>query len=209
LLPGGRVPVEDESRPLNEVDLDPFFLSKFELTWGQWTRIAPSWTGHGGPTDDPVQPAAFISWGDCQEFLGRLPGWLRLPSEAQWEYGCRAGTTTRWWTGADKGTLQGAAWFGPKVSDTSLPVGTLRANPFGLHDVHGNLLEWCQDSDDRNVHPRSRDGLRDHSAAARRVSRGGSFHASANLAASSNSSPVTPGMRSVYWGVRAASIITP
>jgi formylglycine-generating enzyme required for sulfatase activity len=149
LLPGGRVPVEvgKSAGPWNNVDLVPFFLSKYEMTRAQWQRISEGWTGRFYDFDNssPIHPADSVSWDDCQQFLGRLPGWIELPTEAQWEYGCRAGTTTPWWTGAEEASLEGAAniriWFSP------IAIGRLRANPFGLHDVHGNLWEWCQDAD--------------------------------------------------------------
>ena len=92
---------------------------------------------------------------------------LLLPTEAQWEYATRAGTTTAWWTGDDVRSLEGAARFFP-IFSTGVreiggprPVGSYRANPFGLHDVHGNAREWTRDSYGSYELPvRPGDGLR-------------------------------------------------
>jgi serine/threonine protein kinase/formylglycine-generating enzyme required for sulfatase activity len=191
LLPGGRLPVEDGSEPgpLNEVNLVPFLLSKYEMTRGQWTRISVGWTGRYIVEGTPLHPADGVSWDDCQTHLGRLPGWVGLPSEAQWEYGCRAGTTTPWWTGTDEALLRGAAQiqFDPSASrGAPLPVGTLRANPFGLHDVHGNVTEWCQDL--LALHPSLKEKdlppFVSEQVGFARVSRGGSYMNTASMTGS-------------------------
>jgi formylglycine-generating enzyme required for sulfatase activity len=104
-------------------------------------------------------------------------GWCDFPSETQWEYGCRAGTATTWWTGNDAKSLVGAAnvIHDAKPSLRIQPVNTLRANGFGLHDVHGNVWEWCGDTYGADASPRIGDGLRDDGVDSdvARVRRGG------------------------------------
>ena len=135
----GAAPTEG---PVHEVVLDPFFISKFEMTEGQWLRAL----GKGGSlqpypgvgeTDLPVR---FIDWHEASRALLRVG--LELPTEAQWEYAARAGTTTPWWTGSDAAALSDAEVFAtPAVAS----VGSKRPNPFGLYDVGGNVAEWCRD----------------------------------------------------------------
>ena len=109
-----------------------------------------------------LHPVERVSWSMCHKVLSQLG--LVLPTEAQWEYAARAGTDTAWWTGESNETLMGAAnvsdqffrrhysggrnWAVESWDDGyafSSPVGHYSANPFGLHDVHGNVLEWCRD----------------------------------------------------------------
>lgn len=215
LLPGGRLPVQDreEPGPLNEVDLVPFLMSKYEMTRGQWSRISAGWTGKYWNDGGPQHPADGVSWDDCQVHLGELPGWVGLPSEAQWEYGCRAETRTPWWPGADKALLRGAANidFDKSDSDYGKPfaVGTLKANLFGLHDVHGNLWEWCQDPYESDLPPRLRDGLRDELGSAPRVGRGGTFSFHASGARSAYRDYIKPEYRNNRLGLRPSQGITP
>jgi serine/threonine protein kinase/formylglycine-generating enzyme required for sulfatase activity len=150
--------------PVHEESLPAFFISKFEMTRSQWERATGSTppVDPGTPTEYPLHPVARMSWWDAD----RVTRWLGLglPEEAQWEYAARAGTDTIWWTGNDEYLLRyaenlagRASWLeGSTIPDSAppdsgtideydrlAPVGTFMANAFGLHDVHGNVSEWC------------------------------------------------------------------
>ena len=215
-----------------EVTLDPYFLSKYELTQGQWLRCMgsnPSDYGPGIKFGDHaatlLHPVEQVSWEDCLELLGRLG--LSLPTEAQWEYGCRAGTQTPWWTGTERAELDqvgnladqfckanggAASWrYEPDLNDgfvVHAPVGRYRANAFGVHDVIGNIFEWCLDDYGgyANV-PKSGDGRRAVAGAAYRVLRGGSFSQLAAYARSADRDITPPGDRSSNLGARPARAV--
>ena len=142
LLPGGKLPVADgqHTRQRHSLRLDPFFFSKYELTEGQVLRLTRRTTQHAA-APNLVLPAVHINWFDCRDML-RNEAWL-LPTAMQWEYGCRAGTSTRWWTGSIEQSLVGKE--SPSRADSCLPVGSLAPNPFGLFDTLGNVWEWCRD----------------------------------------------------------------
>ncbi|MBL8730056.1 MAG: SUMF1/EgtB/PvdO family nonheme iron enzyme [Planctomycetes bacterium] len=169
--------LEDEG-PVRPITLAPYLLAKYEFTQAQWRRCAG-----GNPSfyvDDetlrvgPTNPVEQVSWNDCQRFLQRLG--LTLPTAAQWERAGRAGTETPWWTGADAATLCGAANLAdaayrraandPNVETVAwddgyavtAPVGSFRANAFGLHDTVGNLNEWCRDCYQGTGPKENRDG---------------------------------------------------
>ena len=210
LLPGGRVP-KDPSGPSQEkwipdVELVPFFLSKYELTHEQWDRLSVL-KGVAYRKETAMVPANRISWDDISAIWPRELGWSGFPSETQWEYGCRAGTTTRWWTGDDKRFVSVAANLG----DSILPVGGLQPNAFGLHDVHGNVYEWCGDSLAGSAAPRPGDGLRDEGVelTSYRVLRGGSWDCSADNATSAYRLNGTPEYPNIHDGLRPARGITP
>ena len=133
-----------------------FYLGKYEITQAQWVAImgtAP-WTGKKYVQANPKHPAAYISWTAIEEFLRRLneaagETLYRLPTEAEWEYACRAGTTTRRFYGDDQLQLRDYAWYvdnTQKVGATyAQPVGSKWPNPWGFHDIYGNVWEWVQD----------------------------------------------------------------
>jgi len=221
LIPGGRVPREDhvggdlarQWAPLTEVDLAPYFLSKYEMTQAQWDRLS-EWQGkHAEP--DPVHPANFLSWQQCQATFTRCLGWMDLPTEAQWELACRANTTTAWWTGATEQSLDGAA----QVDGTHdvaaefvhmLPVGRLRPNPFGLHDVHGNVWEWCKDTyNGKTLRNLDGDHTSDREGGADRIFRGGSYLNSPSFARAGFRFSYAPGRRLPSLGLRPAMAVLP
>ncbi|MEQ1894965.1 MAG: SUMF1/EgtB/PvdO family nonheme iron enzyme, partial [Planctomycetota bacterium] len=214
LLPGGRVPVADSSDQeqdayLTQIDLDPFFLSKYEMSAGQWERIGGLRRGDA-QADGALLPSVNVSWDDCRLALSRV-GWLRLSSEAQWEYGCRAGTTPPWWTVAEPEALRAAANLdNAHVLRDGLPhgIGLFRANPFGLHDVLGNVLEWCGDSVDEGV-PRRGDGLRDESGAEVSVLRGASSYEVETARVSLTGTAMFRSAPSSIFGLRPARAISP
>ncbi len=147
----------------------PFGLGKTEVTQGQWKSVRGTepWDGKAGVKTDKDRPATYVSWGDATEFcekltdLERKAGKLkaneeyRLPTEAQWEYACRAGTTTAFSFGDDESKLGEYAWYDGNTKNIDREwahkVGTKKPNPWGLHDMHGNVAEWCEDWHDEKL----------------------------------------------------------
>ena len=133
-----------------------FWMGRYPVTQRQWLAVMgnnPS-KCEGAGMDAPVEN---VSWDDCQLFLKKVTGVSptgvpRLPTEAEWEYACRAGTTTAFNTGKDEAALDRAGWYGAGWDDakggedyTTHPVGQKEPNAWGLYDMHGNVDEWCED----------------------------------------------------------------
>ena len=116
-----------------------------------------------------------MTWAQARTFCERLG--LRLPSEAEWEYGCRGGSQRRFCFGNDVHTLTAYAWIDANARNRTQPVGLLRANAFGLHDVHGLVSEWCEDDWHKTYAgaPKTGDPWVDAPRASRRVRRGGHY----------------------------------
>ena len=127
-------------RPQHRVTLTKgFYLGAHEVTQAQWEKVMgknPSRFQKAGPE----APVEMVSWDDCQAFCQKAGGGLRLPTEAEWEYACRAGTT-----GPYAGDLEEMAWYLGNSDGTTRAVGTKKPNAWGLHDMHGNVWEWCRD----------------------------------------------------------------
>jgi formylglycine-generating enzyme required for sulfatase activity len=134
-----------------------FYMQTTPVTQGQWETVMGNNPSHF-KEDGPECPVENVSWEDAQAFIKKLnraagDEVYRLPTEAEWEYACRAGTTTPFYTGRCLGTDQ-ANYDGnyplkgcPKgeFRQKTTPVGSFPSNPFGLYDMHGNVWEWCQD----------------------------------------------------------------
>ena len=128
------------------------YMGRTEVTQGQWKKVMGTepWKGQDYVQERDDYPAVYISWDDAVEFCKKLSAMenrvYRLPTEAEWEYACRAGTTTAWSFGADVGALGDYAWFaGNTEGSGTRVVRQKKPNPFGLYDMHGNVAEWCID----------------------------------------------------------------
>ena len=143
--------------PLHSIRITkPFYLAATEVTQEQWESVMRTkpWIGHSFGWEWADLAASWMSWDDAQEFCRRLSEkegvTYRLPTEAEWEYACRAGTTSAFSFGDDASRLGEYAWFRENVEDIGgrlgpRPVGQKKPNAFGLYDMHGNVGEWCQD----------------------------------------------------------------
>ena len=207
----------DSEKPQHRVKLTKlFYLSVYEVTQQQYEKVMGDrpWQGKLYAKDGPDNPATYVNWNDAVEFCRKLSKKegveYRLPTEAEWEYACRAGTTTAYSFGDDASQLGKYAWhyknawgIGEKYAHR---VGQKLPNPWGLYDMHGNAWEWCQDwyapygsekvvSDPMGT---AQDGGR--------VLRGGSSYLiyAQNVRSAYRLSFLNPVYRYVYFGFRAA-----
>ena len=142
----------ESERPAHLVTLtNGFWLGKYEVTKAQWLAVMESepWAGRERVVDDPDSPAEFLTWHDAQDFVAVLnalgEGVFRLPTEAEWEYACRAGSASQYCFGDGSSALEEFAWFGEGLEGRVRVVGQKEPNAWGLYDIHGNVWEWCQD----------------------------------------------------------------
>lgn len=166
LIPGGDFMMgsadRNNSRPVHRVRISsPFYLGKFPVTQEEWEKVMGKNPCRFRKEEKtglfkkelvkvPDNPVETVSWMDVQEFirnLNKLEGSLkyRLPTEAEWEYACRAGSEGRYCFGSRKSLLGGFAWFDTNAGGRVHEVGKLSPNEWDLHDVHGNIWEWCSD----------------------------------------------------------------
>ena len=226
----GSIHGDSNAEPVHEVEITKgFWLGTHEVTQGQWYEVMGTtpWAGQGWALADsiarhPSYPATYISWEDVQEFIARLNAaegarWYRLPSEAEWEYACRAGTRTQWWFGNNARDLTYYGWSWSADSPTAYPqmVNLKRPNPWGLRDMHGNVAEWVQDWYDPGYYhfspPADPQGpswpFLD--SAPRRVVRGGSVFNVESLTRSASRGRYAPDTRNAYIGFRLIRLDEP
>jgi formylglycine-generating enzyme required for sulfatase activity len=207
----------EAEQPRHEVTIaSPFYLGKYEVTQGEW--IAVMGENPSKLKGDNRLPVENVSWDDCQNFIAKLnardDGYVyRLPSEAEWEYACRAGTTTPFSFGETLTTAQAnydgnyPYGYGPpgEYRNKTTRAGSFPANAWGLHDMHGNVWEWCQDRYHENYDGAPTDGrAREQDSDNLRVVRGGSWFGYAFRCRAANRDRFAPGSRDDDVGVRLA-----
>jgi serine/threonine protein kinase len=186
---------DDDERPAHEVAITKsFYLGVYEVTQSEWKKLMRNNPSHFRGARLPVEN---VSWNDTQEFLGKSKA-LRLPTEGEWEYACRAGTT-----GSRYGDLDQVAWYDGNSGNTTHAVGGKQANGFGLHDTHGNVLEWCSDWYGDYPSGSQVDPLGPSSGYGR-VCRGGSWHLYDRNCRASTRSDIAPADGYCYLGFRVA-----
>jgi len=143
---------EDSSeKPIHNVQIKSFKMGKYEVTQAQWKAVMGSNLG-STPSNfrGDNRPVEQVSWNDIQRFLGKLNKQsgktFRLPSEAEWEYAARAGTSSKWSWGNSEGSAGSYVWYDKNSGSKTHPVGQKKPNAFGLYDMHGNVWEWVQDN---------------------------------------------------------------
>ncbi len=200
---------EDET--LHQVTLTRgFWIGRHPVTQSQWEEVMggnPSYFEESG-SDAPVER---VSWDDAQVFcraLSQRDGReYRLPTEAEWEYACRAGSTGAWCFGDDEEKLGDYAWNDENIEEQTHPVGQKKPNAWGIHDMHGNVWEWCQDWDGAYPEGPTTDPVGPE-VGSRRVSRGGWF-IDAVYCRSATRNGFYPGLRINFMGFRVAVSSTP
>jgi formylglycine-generating enzyme required for sulfatase activity len=166
--------------PLQEVKLQAFLLGRTEVTQAQWRSVMGNSPSHFNECGDEC-PVENISWDDAQLFATKLSQktgkTYRLPSEAEWEYAVRAGGKGEWGFGDDESQLAGYAWFKANSDHKIQVVGQKKSSVIGLHDMHGNVWEWVQDSwhSDYNDAPVDGSAWIKGGDQSKRVLRGGGF----------------------------------
>jgi len=195
-----------------------YMMGKYPITIAEYMHFVkdtnshhPEWLEKGSKyhikteTDDRYKkmdlsenaPIIGVSWRDgvaYAKWLSEKTGDIyRLPTEAEWEYSCRAGTTTKWSFGDDEKELTKYAWYDKNSDNKTHPVGKKLPNPWGLYDMHGNVWEWCEDWYDKDKRYK--------------VLRGGSWNYFASLSRSSFRFRSSPGYRFVNGGFRLLRVI--
>ena len=225
--PEGEEGRDDDEGPQHRVVLSGgYWLGSTVVTQGLWSLMSENWSFFQG-AENPVEG---VSWFDAVRFCNALSAkqglelayevgegeepavrllagsWgFRLPTEAEWEYACRAGTTTRFWSGDTEEDLARVGWYDANANSTTHPVAQKLVNPWGLYDMHGNIDEWCTDgweygapyTGEARTNPVSRAG-------SYRVIRGGAWYNSARFARAASRHGIHPSSRNDYLGFRLA-----
>ena len=182
-----------------------FYLGRYEVTQGQWVaRMGSNPSYFQGYSDSANRPVEQVSWNTIQSFLSATG--MRLPSEAEWEYACRAGTTTAFNNGSsDDATVGTIAWYNANSGSQTHAVGGKAATALGLHDMSGNVWEWVNDGYDGTYYSVSPStNPLGPVPGTYRVLRGGSFYYNTGLVRSSYRGYYLPGGTGIDFGFRVA-----
>jgi formylglycine-generating enzyme required for sulfatase activity len=210
--------LDDESRqPVHQIWLSEFWMGETPVTNAQYS----------GSSFFADRPVGNVFWSSAVEFCGKLTeqlprqllkeGWTaQLPTEAQWEYACRAGTDTEYYSGNGSGALDAVGWYSANAEGSSQPVkGKAESHPWGLHSMHGNVLEWCADVWHDCAYSQPKRGVidpvhREHEDAnSPHVARGGSHFDLANWCSSACRTPEFGLSLSGYQGFRVVLVSGP
>ena len=193
--PEGEVGARKHERPLHQVTLGSFLIARYEVSRTEWARVMQRTLVRGDQ-----RPMNNINWYQCQEFCKRTG--LRLPTEAQWEYACRASTTGPY---AGSGRLREMGWYWENSGYAPHPVDSLLPNQSGLFQMHGNLSEWCRDTYDGRFYSKPAATGKDPVCTAgseNRVVRGGGWRSPAVSCRSANRQRHDPSRGSTDLGFR-------
>lgn len=191
---------DKDEGPQNEATIQSLYMSKYEVTQAQYKAVMGTNPSSFKGDDLPVDS---VSWNDAVEFcrkLSQITGReYRLPTEAEWEYACRAGTS-----GPYAGSVDGMTWYGANSGSQTHPVGQKQPNGFGLYDMYGNVWEWCQ-SKYKPYPYKATDGRESLQETDVRAMRGGSWESSANSCRSAYRRRVIPDARSIGFRIILAA----
>ncbi|MCP4695800.1 MAG: SUMF1/EgtB/PvdO family nonheme iron enzyme [Gammaproteobacteria bacterium] len=201
---------ENDEKPVHEVTLDAFSIGRYPVTFDDYDKFCAA-TGREKPGDEgwgrSWRPVINVLWEDatayCKWLSERIGANYRLPTEAEWEYACRAGSETAYFFGEDANQLSYHAWHAGNAEGKTHPVGEKRANAWGLYELSGNVWEWVHDwyagySEEAQTNPEGSE------SGAFRVIRGGSWYYSLRRVRSTSRSRRAPGYCFDYLGFRLA-----
>jgi formylglycine-generating enzyme required for sulfatase activity len=198
----------DYEKPQHQVKVNSFAIGKYPVTQAQYEAVMG--TNPSYFKNNPQNPVEQVSYDDAKAFcqkLSQITGkTYRLPTEAEWEYACRAGTTTRYYFGDNDNQLGNYAWYDGNSNRTTHPVGQKKPNGWGLYDMSGNLWEWCEDDWHDSYAGAPNDGTawidNDNRSQSRKCLRGGSWLSSPNLCRSALRRWDFPDIHISYSGFR-------
>ncbi len=226
LIPGGEFIMgdsrgEDDEKPAHKVKISAFYMDKYEVTQDAYEKMMGK---NPAKFKGPDKPVERVSWFGAIQYCnmrslreGLSPCYdletlkcnyetdgYRLPTEAEWEYACRAGTRTNYSFGNATGKLGQYAWSKANANKTTHPVGQKKPNPWGFYDMHGSVWEWCNDHYDEDYYQKSPvENPNGPAVGEERVLRGGSWASGAQSARSSSRYSETPGFADVCFGYEA------